>query len=98
MVEGIGWVVFGLVGGLGLFLVLSRWFQARAGQSEPDTSFFSRVRWVGGAARLLCGILAILMIWAGIAEPEVSVFYAALGSVIFLFNLFLYVPWGRPKS
>lgn len=59
---------------------------------EPTPAFLRACRIAGRVAGIVCGVAAVVLIWAGATNPEVSELYAYLGGFVLVLNLMLFVP------
>lgn len=89
MNESLFWVlaVAGVVG-------LAAWSYRRrlaALSRDPTPGFLRACRITGSLAAIVCGASALVLVWAGATQPEVSVLYAYLGAFVLVLNLLMFV-------
>lgn len=58
---------------------------------EPTPGFIRACRIAGRIAGIVCGVAALVLIWAGATQPGVSALYAYLGGFVLVLNLLLFV-------
>ena len=58
---------------------------------EPTPGFIRACRIAGRFAAIVCGVSALVLVWAGATQPEVSVLYAYFGACVLLLNLLMFV-------
>lgn len=58
---------------------------------EPTPGFVRACRMAGRIAGIVCGVAALVLVWAGATQPEVSELYAYFGGFVLVLNLLLFV-------